>query len=95
MKSLETNPLPSAASFQEVVLMVIRGEIPAFEPGPLSHTLLLALERCRDVLPPVDHAAILGVAAALKKLQYDQTMGDIEAQVAVKNAMAARQGGIQ
>lgn len=74
-------------------MLVVKGEIPAFDPALLSHTLLLALEVCGDAMPEAEYASILGVAASLKKQHCNEVASDIHARQVVHKAMLPKEGG--
>jgi hypothetical protein len=79
-------PMPSYESYQEVVMLIINGDIPAFEPGALAATLLLEMEREGHVLSDTAHAAIMRVAACLKKQHADEVTGDRLAREVIRRA---------
>lgn len=82
--------MPSYASYHQVNMLIIRGDVPDFEPGPLAKTLLLALERGGDIMDDVTHAEILRVAACLQKRVIDEHHSDMQARAIVKKARSGR-----
>lgn len=84
--SRAAQPMPSYESYQEVVMLIINGDIPAFEPGALAATLLLEMEREGHALSDTAHAAIMRVAACLKKQHADEVTGDRLAHEVIRKA---------
>lgn len=82
--------IPSSESFQQVTRLHLAGEVPAFEPGPLSHTLLLELEKAGRALSDESYLAILRVAASLKRQHFVETASDLQARETVRKAMGPR-----
>ena len=92
-RSYAGRAVPSSESFQQVIRLHLAGDVPAFEPGPLSHTLLLELEKAGRALSDEAYLAILRVAAALKKQHFEETVSDLQAREVVRKAMAVRGKG--
>ena len=78
--------MPSYESYHQVSLLILKGDVPEFEPGLLASTLLLALERVGDTMGDATHAAILSVAACLQKRVIDEHNSDRQARAVIKKA---------
>jgi hypothetical protein len=80
--------MPSYESYHQVSLLILKGDVPEFEPGLLASTLLLALERSGDPMGDAARAAILRVAACLQKRLIDEHNSDLQARATIKKARA-------
>lgn len=84
--SLTGQPMPSYESYHQVIMLIINRDIPAFDPGALSATLLLELEKEGEALSDTAYMAFMRVAACLKKQQADEVTSDHQAREAIKKA---------
>ena len=82
--------MPSYESYHQVTMLIIRGDMPEFEPGVLGKTLLLALEKGGDTMDEATQATILRVAACLQKRVIDEHNSDLQARTIIKKVKAAR-----
>jgi hypothetical protein len=80
--------MPSYESYHQITMLIIRGDVPEFEPGPLAKTLLLALEMGGDTMDDATHADILRVAACLQRRVIDEHNSDMQARAIIKKARA-------
>ena len=83
-------PMPSYESYHQVLMLIINGDIPAFEPGAFAAALLLEMEKEGEALSDAAYLAIMRIAACLKKQQVDEMTSDLQAREVVRKARAAR-----